>query len=75
RMQPATRLKAERRVEEIATPLGPARVKLKLIGGQPVAVAPEYEDCRALAERLGLAIETVRERLSHAARLHFGLEG
>jgi uncharacterized protein (TIGR00299 family) protein len=74
RMHAAARMKAERRVEEIATPLGPARIKLKLIGGQPVAVAPEYDACRALAEALGLPVESVRERLTHAARLHFGLE-
>ncbi|MBF6591822.1 MAG: nickel pincer cofactor biosynthesis protein LarC [Ktedonobacterales bacterium] len=75
RMSGADRLKAQRREERIETPLGPVRVKLKLVGGQPIAVAPEYDDCRALAATLGLPIETVRERVAHAARLHFGLAG
>jgi uncharacterized protein (TIGR00299 family) protein len=75
RMHHAERLKAGRRVEEIETPLGRVHVKLKLIAGQIVALAPEYDDCRALAVRHGLPIETVRERISHAARTHFGLDG
>src|SRR5262249_31773211 len=50
RISRAERLKAERREEMIETPLGPARVKLKLLAGRVVAASPEYEDCRALAE-------------------------
>lgn len=77
RMHAAERLKAARRVEEIETPLGAVRakvrVKLKLIGGRVVAVAPEDDDCRALAAALGLPVETVRERLTQAAQAHFGL--
>jgi pyridinium-3,5-bisthiocarboxylic acid mononucleotide nickel chelatase len=74
RMHSAERLKAGREVREIETPLGPARVKLKTIGGALVAVTPEYEDCRALAEKLGLPVETVTARITRAAQAHFGLE-
>jgi uncharacterized protein (TIGR00299 family) protein len=74
RLHHAARLKAGRREEEIETPLGRVRVKLKLFAGQPIAVSPEYEECRALAERLNLPVETVRERVLAAARLHFGLD-
>lgn len=73
RMYHAARLKAGRRVEAIDTPLGPVRIKLKLIGGQVVSLSPEYDDCRALAERHGLPAETVMARVTHAARVHFGL--
>ncbi len=74
RMTRVPRLKAGRREEWMETPLGPVRVKLKLIGGVPVAVSPEYDDCRALAEQHGLPLQTVVERVTHAARAHFGLE-
>jgi uncharacterized protein (TIGR00299 family) protein len=75
RMTRMQRLMAGRREEQIESPLGPVRVKLKLIGGVPVAVSPEYDDCRTLAERLGLPLATVMERVTHAARAHFGLNG
>ena len=74
RMSHAERLKAGRAAEEIETPLGPVRVKLKTIGGVVVAITPEYDDCRALAERLSLPIETVMARVTLAARSHFGLD-
>lgn len=74
RMHRAERLKAGRRVEEIETPLGSARVKLKLVGGTVIAVSPEYEDCRALAEAHGLPFDVIWERIQLAARRHFGLD-
>lgn len=70
----ADRLKAGRREETIETPLGSARVKLKLVSGRIVAASPEYEDCRVLAERAGLPIETVLRRVGDAARVHFRLD-
>jgi len=74
RMARMERRKADRREETIETPLGEARVKLKLLGGRVIAATPEYEDCRALAERHGLPLAAVSERVTFAARLHFGLE-
>ncbi len=74
RMTSADRIKAERRIETIETPLGPVRVKLKLVSGQVLAVTPEYDDCRKLAEQLGVPLETVRDRVTAAARQHFGLD-
>ena len=74
RMRRMERLKAERREEQIETPLGPVRVKLKLVAGKIVDVSPEYDDCRALAERHALPLETVRARVIHAARAHFQVE-
>ena len=74
RMARMERRKAGRREEIIETPLGAARVKLKLLGERVVAATPEYEDCRALAERHGLPLENVVERVTQAARVHFGLD-
>lgn len=73
RMHRSDRLKAGRREEEIETPLGPVRVKLKLIAGRVIAASPEYDDCRALAARAGIPLEAVVAQVTHAARLHFGL--
>jgi pyridinium-3,5-bisthiocarboxylic acid mononucleotide nickel chelatase len=75
RVRRTERMKADRREEEVETPLGHARVKLKLIGGRVVAVSPEYDDCRALGERTGLPIEVVMERVAAAARAQFGTGG
>ncbi|HEU5368352.1 MAG TPA: nickel pincer cofactor biosynthesis protein LarC [Ktedonobacterales bacterium] len=57
------RLKAGRRQELVETPLGQVRVKLKLLEGRVVSVAPEYEDCRKLAEASALSLREVYERL------------
>ncbi len=73
RMRREWRVKAARRQEQIETPLGPARVKLKLIGGAVVAATPEYDDCQALAARLGLPLGDVMARVTQAAREHYGL--
>ncbi len=74
RMHHAERLKAGREVREIETPLGPVRVKLKTADGAVIAVTPEYDDCRALAEKLHLPVETVMARVTQAARTHFNLD-
>ncbi|HEY7783029.1 MAG TPA: nickel pincer cofactor biosynthesis protein LarC [Ktedonobacterales bacterium] len=69
------RLKAGRRVERIATPLGEARVKLRLAGDEVVGLAAEYEDARALAERHGLPLGEAMARIEAAGRERFGLGG
>jgi hypothetical protein len=74
RLRHTERLIAGRRVEQIETPLGSAQVKLKLAGERIIAVAPEYDDLRALAERAGLPLEEVAAQVTLAARRHFGLE-
>jgi uncharacterized protein (TIGR00299 family) protein len=74
RMHHTERIKAGREVREIETPLGPVRVKLKTVGDMVIGVTPEYDDCRALAQRLGLPVETIMTRVTHAARTHFKLD-
>jgi len=73
RMRSSERLIAGRRVETIETPLGPARVKLKLEGKRVIAVSPEYDDLRELATAHGLSLEIVAARVTHAARRHYDL--
>ena len=70
RVSQVRRYEAERRVEEVETSLGPVRVKLKLLEGSPVSIAPEYEDCAAIASRLGLPLrEVYRIVTEEASRL------
>ena len=59
RVSQVMRHEAQRRVEEVETSLGPVRVKLKLRDGSPVSLAPEYEDCAAIAARSGLPLKDV----------------
>src|SRR5712692_7855859 len=53
RLTPARRVVAERRIIEVRTFLGTARVKVKMIGAGHIDVAPEYEDCRRISRETG----------------------
>jgi uncharacterized protein (TIGR00299 family) protein len=74
RLSRMPRLKAQREIETIDTPLGPCAVKLKREGEHVLAVSPEYDDCAALAAHSGLPLDVVMARVTSAARRHFGLE-
>ncbi len=73
RMSRWQRLKASRRVETVETPLGTVRVKLKLLEGRVVSMAPEYEDCRQLAEASALPLREVYARLDSFLRDSFAI--
>ncbi len=49
----------ERRLETVPTELGPVRVKVGLRGGEVVNVAPEFDDCAALARDKGVPLKRV----------------
>jgi uncharacterized protein (DUF111 family) len=49
----------ERSYEEVETPWGAVRVKVGHLGGEIVNRAPEFEDCRRLAERAGVPLKEV----------------
>jgi uncharacterized protein (TIGR00299 family) protein len=57
-----TRTALERRFDTVQTPWGPVRVKVGLRAGAVVNVAPEFEDCRALAEANGVPFKDVHQR-------------
>jgi hypothetical protein len=65
RYAPVSRIKLERRFEEVATPWGAVKVKCGLFQGSLVTASPEYEDCRRLAEAAGVPL---REVQAEAAR-------
>ena len=69
RITETRRILAERKVVEVATELGAARVKVKFIGGRAVEWAPEYEDARRLARESGKELREVMRIVSEAARL------
>lgn len=49
----------DRRFESVETTWGPVRVKVGSWRGSEVTRSPEYEDCRRLAERHGVALKAV----------------
>ncbi len=68
RRETVTRLKLERRFETVATEFGDVTVKLGLKAGTVVQVAPEFESCRAVAERTGQALRSIYEVAIRACR-------
>ena len=74
RLSHAHRLLAGRRIIEVRTELGLARVKIKEIAGRAVDVAPEYEDCRRIARERDVDLREVMRVVAGAARRELGLE-
>lgn len=61
RRHTAERRKLRREFITVATTFGDVRVKLGKLDGQTVQAAPEFESCRALAERAGVPVKQVYE--------------
>jgi len=57
------RKKLERQIKIIQTELGMMRVKVGLLNGRVVKIVPEYEDCRKAAQKEGLSINRVFEKV------------
>jgi uncharacterized protein (TIGR00299 family) protein len=73
RITSAQRVIARRRILEVQTVLGEARVKVKELDGKPVDVAPEYEDCRRIARESGRDLREVMRLVAETARRELGL--
>jgi len=65
------RIKLRRAEKEVATPLGPARVKLLYDGDELVRVTPEYDSCRKLAETGARPLPEVYRLVERAADFIF----
>jgi uncharacterized protein (TIGR00299 family) protein len=74
RMTTAQRVTAQRRMVDVVTPLGSARVKVKELDGKPVDVAPEYEDCRRISRQTGVDLREVMRVVADAARKELSLD-
>ena len=59
RVRDERRYETERELRRVATPLGPAMVKVRRLPGEAPAIAPEYEDCATLARESGRPIGEV----------------
>ena len=69
RRRAVARTELPRRIVEVATEHGTVRVKVGELGGEVVHVAPEYEDCRALAEKTGVPLrEIIRQAMERWRR-------
>jgi uncharacterized protein (DUF111 family) len=63
------RITANRTFETVLTEFGPVRLKVSEVGGAPVSVTPEYEDCARIAGTLGVPLKSVIESARAAYRL------
>jgi pyridinium-3,5-bisthiocarboxylic acid mononucleotide nickel chelatase len=73
RLTQVDRVIAGRRLIEVETRIGSARVKVKELGGQAVDVTPEFEDCRRIARETGMDLREVTRLIAAAARNQLGL--
>ncbi|HKV86693.1 MAG TPA: nickel pincer cofactor biosynthesis protein LarC [Candidatus Dormibacteraeota bacterium] len=73
RLTGVERVIAARRIVEVHTRFGAARVKVKELGGRTVDVTPEYEDSRRISREHGVALAEVMRVISEAARRELGL--
>ncbi|MHC4731385.1 MAG: nickel pincer cofactor biosynthesis protein LarC [Planctomycetota bacterium] len=69
RRRAVARTELPRHTVEVAIEHGTVRLKVGELGGEVVHVAPEYEDCRALAERTGVPLrEIIRQAMAQWRR-------
>ncbi len=61
------RRKLERKPAEVNTPYGTIKVKIGWLDGQVKRVAPEYEDCKRIAEEKGIPLRLVYQEAMLAA--------
>ncbi len=66
----AERRKLHRETVTVQTPHGPVAVKLGKLGGKIVQIAPEFESCKAAADKAGAPIRDVFEAARESARRH-----
>jgi pyridinium-3,5-bisthiocarboxylic acid mononucleotide nickel chelatase len=68
RMSRYQRIELEREQRVVTLEPGDVRVKVASLAGRVVNVAPEYEDCAALARASGEALKSIMAAASAAAR-------
>jgi len=73
RHQIIQRQKLPREVRTVATPHGEVRVKVAWLDGQVHIVAPEYDDCRKLAEDHGVSLKEIYRMAQLAAYQTLGI--
>jgi len=61
RYREVDRLALDRTFVSVITSYGPLAIKLGMLRGEVIQVAPEFEDCRKAAEKAGIPIKTVQD--------------
>lgn len=61
----------EREFETVNTPWGNVKVKVGKLDGRTVNVAPEYEDCKRLANKENVSIKTIYQYVMMTSKAHF----
>lgn len=56
RQTTVSRIAADRQMESVETRWGPVRIKLKIWNGRVIDLAPEYDDCAAIARAHDIAV-------------------
>lgn len=59
RVRSLTRYEAERKTEVVKTDFGNIPVKIKIFDGDAIAVSPEYESCKRIAEERNIPLQQV----------------
>jgi uncharacterized protein (TIGR00299 family) protein len=65
---PVHRKKLTRKIIEVETKHGKVRVKLGLLGSEIINIAPEYEDCKKIADEQGVALKEIYRAATEATR-------
>jgi uncharacterized protein (DUF111 family) len=68
RMQEVQRLVLSRRMEVVQTLYGPIRMKVADLGSGKAKAAPEYQDCKRIAEQTGRPVREILEEAAVAYR-------
>jgi len=67
RVDEVRRWKLERRMESSETPWGKVPVKIGHLGAEVFHAMPEFDACRALAEKAGVTVQAVYDAAKRAA--------
>lgn len=68
------RQKLQREIVTVETRFGPVNMKIGRAGDRLLTIAPEYEDCCAIATRLGIPLKDIYREVEEAARQQIELE-
>lgn len=63
RMYTTQRLKQVKTFQTVDTPYGPVKVKLGFVGNKLLNFAPEFEDCRKLAEKTNIPLKEIYQEV------------
>ena len=71
RTRSVDRIVAERSIESLNLAIGTCKVKIKSIEGQIISVSPEFDDCKNIAEQVGIPVIEVMKTVQAEADKRF----